>query len=150
MIGVPWPTGRRPIVTPMSSFWFVGARAQPVEELVPPVNALERDEDSDRRWRTWTNGRLATAYQALFAQIDCLALLAAPGFHVVQQWRAQQEASLLTRPKAANEVGEHVMTPAQLPRFISHFERVTLHVLKEVPARADVCIRLDSERRPLD
>ena len=63
--------------------WCVGARAQEAGELDAPVNALERDEDGDGRWRRFVNAALAGDYQTLFGRIDALALLAAPGFDVV-------------------------------------------------------------------
>lgn len=84
--------------------WCVGARPQAEAELVAPVNALERDEDPDGRWRRYVNARLGGDYQALFA-IDRLVLLAAPGFAVVAGWRAEQEHRLIAtspvRPAAA-------------------------------------------------
>ena len=39
------------------------------------------------------------------------------------------------------------MTDAQVARFISHYERLTRHILAEMPGRAEVVVRLDAERR---
>lgn len=144
-----WPRAEKVDVVIFEG-WFVGARAQAADACTDPLNALERVEDADGRWRTWTNKRLATDYQRLFAQIDCLALLAAPEFGIVERWRAEQEAGLLARLNAAGQVSEHTMSSEQLRRFVSFFERLTRHILDEMPARADICIRLDDERRPLD
>ena len=36
-----------------------------------------------------------------------------------------------------------------LQRFIAHYERITRHILAEMPNRADLVIRLDRRRRPL-
>ncbi|WP_448536698.1 kinase [Sphingobium yanoikuyae] len=120
--------------------WCVGARAQEVGELDAPVNALERDEDGDGRWRRFVNAALAGEYQALFGRIDALALLAAPGFDVVQGWRTQQEAELRVGG------GSAVMNDAQVARFIQHYERLTRHILDEMPARADLVVALDARR----
>ncbi len=120
--------------------WCVGARAQEAGALVAPVNALERDEDGDGRWRRFVNDALAGDYQALFGRIDALALLAAPGFDVVQGWRTQQEAEL------RGGGGSAVMNDAQVARFIQHYERLTRHILDEMPARADLVVALDAQR----
>ena len=69
-----------------------------------------------------------------------LALLAAPGWQVVETWREQQEAEL----RAAG--APRAMTPADLRRFIQHYERLTRWILQEMPARADLVVRLDADR----
>ena len=33
--------------------WFQKVPAQRDEELIAPLNALERDEDADAAWRRW-------------------------------------------------------------------------------------------------
>jgi D-glycerate 3-kinase len=42
-----------------------------------------------------------------------------------------------------------VMTDAQIARFIQHYERLTKHVLIEMPPRADLVIRLAEDRSVL-
>jgi D-glycerate 3-kinase len=114
--------------------WCLGARPQPVQDLVAPVNELERDEDSDGRWRRFVNGALA-GYRTLFARFDRLVFLQVPDFDAVRRWRAEQELQL---PE------EHRMSPAQLRRFTAHYERLTHWMLQDMPARADVTVVLDS------
>ena len=118
----------------------LGARAQDAAALADPVNALEAEEDREGIWRTHANTALAGAYQQLWARIDLLALLAAPGWQVVETWREQQEAEL----RAAG--APRAMTPADLRRFIQHYERLTRWILQEMPARADLVVRLDADR----
>lgn len=120
--------------------WCVGATPQQDAALVLPVNALERDEDGEGRWRRFVNAALAGAYQALFARIDALVLLAAPDFDVVLRWRTQQEQDL----RAAAGRG---MRDADVARFIAHYERLTRHILAEMPGRADMVLALDADRR---
>ena len=119
--------------------WCVGARPQPEEALAAPVNALERQEDADGRWRRFVNAALAGSYQALFARIDRIAFLAAPDFDVVARWRGDQEAPLRAAGRGMDE--------AALARFIQHYERITRHMLADMPARADMLIQLDAERQ---
>lgn len=128
--------------------WCIGARAQAPAALAAPINALERDEDQDGRWRAYVNTQLAERYGALFGLIDRLVMLRAPSFDVVFEWRRQQEHALKARLGEAAR-GSQVMDDAALARFIMVYERLTRHMLEEMPARADVLVALDAERRVL-
>jgi len=119
--------------------WFVGARPESDVALDTPINPLERDEDGQGEWRRHANQALKGDYQRLFARIDMLVLLAAPGFDVVQGWRTQQEQQLRAQ-------GGGGMDDAQIARFIQHYERLTRHILAEMPHRADLVIELDPSR----
>jgi D-glycerate 3-kinase len=123
--------------------WCVGAHPQDAAALVQPVNALERGEDPDATWRSAANAALSGPYAELFAAIDRLVLLAAPGFEVVRGWRGEQEATLRARTTDANA---RVMDAAELDRFVQHYERLTRHILSEMPARADLVLRLNADR----
>jgi D-glycerate 3-kinase len=123
--------------------WCVGARPQTIEALTQPVNALEANEDADGRWRKYANNALAAEYQSLFARLDLLVLLAAPSFDVVLKWRTQQEHDLRAQAKQGSA---GVMSDAAVARFIQHYERLTKHVLQEMPGRADLVIRLAADR----
>lgn len=119
--------------------WCVGARPQPADALEQPVNMLERDEDADGRWRRFVNEVLAGEYQTLFGRLDMLVLLAAPGFEVVEGWRTGQERALRAR-------GGGGMPDAGIARFIQHYERLTRHILADMPAYADIVVWLDADR----
>lgn len=121
--------------------WCVGARPEAPAALLSPVNALERDEDAQGIWRAHVNAALAGDYQALFAPIDLLVMLAAPGFDVVHRWRTQQEHAL-------RACGNGGMADGEIERFIRHYERLTRHILATMPGYADVTVTLDEERRP--
>lgn len=126
--------------------WCVGARPQGQADLRVPINDLERHEDADGSWRNYVNEALGGPYQALFARVDRLILLAAPDFGIVRRWRGEQEAEL--RRSAPGAVG--VMEEAVLQRFIEHYERLTRHILQEMPSRADLLLRLSPEREVLE
>lgn len=123
--------------------WCVGAVPQAAAALVHPVNPLERDEDADGRWRQHVNAMLGGPYQQLFARLDMLVLLAAPGFGVVRDWRIEQEQGL-ARSSPPGAAG--LMSVAQIDRFILHYQRLTTHILTEMPGRADLVISLASDR----
>ena len=125
--------------------WCVGARPQDVEELAAPVNALETERDPEGIWRRRVNAMLAGPYRALFDRIDRLILLAAPGFDIVHRWRAEQEDGL----RARDPGGARLMDAAAIARFIQHYERLTRHILAEMPGRADLTLHLDTNRRVL-
>jgi len=140
-----WTLVEGPVDVVLFEGWCVGARPQQPHELAAPVNELEAEWDADGRWRRFVNDALSRDYQALFAPIDFLALLAAPNFEVVTRWRTEQERQLrATRPGAAG-----VMSDPAIERFVQHYERLTRHILAEMPARADLMLRLDENRRVL-
>lgn len=142
-----WPVVQGPARVVLFEGWCIGARPQAPEALAVPVNALERDEDPDGVWRRFANDALAGPYQALFARLHRLILLAAPGFDVVVRWRQQQEHELRARLKSEGRGPAHTMDDAAVERFIQFYERLTRHALAEIPHRADLVIRLDPERR---
>ncbi len=138
-----WDSMQGPTQLVLFEGWCVGARPQPLAALDQPVNALEANEDVDGRWRRYVNDALGGEYQRLFAKIDLLVLLAAPSFDVVLKWRTQQEQELRAQASSASW---GVMNDAALARFVQHYERLTRHILIEMPGRADLVIRLAADR----
>jgi D-glycerate 3-kinase len=125
--------------------WFLDVPPQAPRELAEPLNALERDEDPQGTWRTWSNVALADDYPSLWSRLDRLLLLQGPGFDVVPRWRWQQEQTL----QAANP-GRQAMTQAQVERFVQFFERVSRQAMRTWPSIADRTIRLDAQRQPIE
>lgn len=124
--------------------WFLGAPAQREDELIEPVNVLERDEDPAGVWRGYCNQALATDYPSLWSRLDRLLFLQPPGFEVVAGWRWQQEQALQARHPR-----RQAMTQAQVRRFVSLFERVSRQALASLPDIADRTVVLDAQRRPV-
>ncbi|MGH8172860.1 MAG: kinase [Rhodanobacteraceae bacterium] len=122
--------------------WCVGVPAQRANELARSVNPLERREDCDASWRTWVNQKLASDYARLWRSLDSLIVLAAPDFTIVERWRDEPERVLRKRraPQA--------MSRAKLRRFLQHYERLSRHALRTLPAIADVLVTLDANRKP--
>jgi D-glycerate 3-kinase len=121
--------------------WCIGVPAERDAALARAVNALERIEDADACWRSFVNARLAAEYAALWRQLDALVLLAAPDFGVVSKWRDEPER-ILRRRNASR-----AMSRVALRRFLMHYERLSRHALRTLPALADVVITLDRARR---
>lgn len=120
--------------------WCVGAMPQSQADLAKDVNGLEANEDPDGTWRAFANAELGGEYQHLFGRLDALIMLAAPSFAVVAGWRLQQEQDLAA-------TGLPLMDKAAVERFVSHYERLTNWILREMPARADLVAQLDEQRR---
>jgi D-glycerate 3-kinase len=144
-----WHPPAQPVRIVLLEGWCVGAQPESPAALATPINALERDEDTQARWRNFVNEQLANAYRALFDALHPLVLLAAPSFDVVYHWRLEQEHKLRARLQREGGDASGVMNDAQVARFIAHYERITRHILAEMPRRAEVVIHLDAQRQPL-
>jgi D-glycerate 3-kinase len=142
-----WEVVDGPVDVVIFEGWCVGAVPQAAASLIGTVNALEAARDGDGVWRRHVNDALAGPYAHLFARLDRLVLLAAPGFEIVRNWRTQQEHGLAKRTRAAGRTAHHIMSDAEVAFFIQHYERLTRHILSEMPARADLTLRLDRHRR---
>ncbi len=141
-----WPLRTGPLRVVILEGWCVGARPQTAAQLAIPINALERDEDGEGTWRRYVNAALAGPYRPLFDRLSPLVMLQAPSFEVVHGWRAQQEHKLREQLAGARGDTSRLMDDAAIARFIAHYERVTRHLLEEMPARADHLIRLSATR----
>lgn len=135
-----WPRVDTPVDVLLFEGWCVGAAAEPDAQLEAPVNALERDEDADGRWRRAVNAALAGPYASLFGALDALVYLAIPDFAAAGRWREEQEAEL--RKRAAGG-----MTPGQVERFVAHYERLTRAMCRSMPLRSDLLFELDEAHR---
>ncbi|HSG89423.1 MAG TPA: hypothetical protein VLA56_09435 [Pseudomonadales bacterium] len=116
--------------------WCVGATPQAPADLLTPVNSLEAEDDADGRWRERVNAALDGPYAHLFAALDALVMLRVPHFGVVHRWREEQEAQL-------RRAGRGGMSTAAVARFVAHYERLTRHMLRTLPARAELILDLD-------
>lgn len=134
-----WPKVARPPKLVILEGWALGLRPQLQSALEKPVNALEREDDPDGRWRRWVNKQLR-AYQPLWRKLDALIVLQAPSWDVVRRWRGEQEEALLAR-KAPLAMDARAMV-----RFLAHFERLSRHALATLPALADSVVEYDDER----
>ena len=145
-----WAKVDGPVDVVIFEGWCVGATPETPEALAAPVNALEAEDDPNGLWRRTVNDALAGPYAELFSRMDRLVMLVAPSFDVVRAWRTQQEHDLKRRLAAEGRTGAHVMSDADIARFIQHYERLTRHMLRDMPGRADLVLHLDENRRLKD
>jgi len=124
--------------------WCLAARPQADEELLEPVNDLERDEDPEGIWRSVVNLWLRGDYKVLWDQLDMLVMLKIEDFASVRRNRGLQEEKLRARDPDA----PGLMSEAELKRFLDLDERLTLHMLEDLPRRADYVFEIGSDHVP--
>ncbi len=124
--------------------WCLKVPPQSAAALRRSINTLEREEDTEGVWRGYCNDALAFQYPTLWARLPHLLWLQPPGFGPVPDWRWQQERNARARYGTNARMG---LSRAQVARFVQHFERVSRHALRTMPAIADRCLRLDAQRR---
>ena len=140
-----WPVfAGRPDVIVLEG-WCVGCPPQYPAALNEPINALEAEEDRDGRWRQYVQDQLSGPYQGLFNQLDALLMLHAPDMDAVLRWRTEQEHKLAAKLGAQAQAATGLMSDEQIARFIMHYERLTRHMLINLPVQADVCFELDAD-----
>ena len=145
-----WLIVSGPVDTIIFEGWCIGARPQSEASLLNPVNELESSEDPAGTWRTAVNQALAGEYQKLFSLIDVLLLLKVDRLERVFEWRRLQERKLARRAVDAGipERDLRVMSPSQVTRFVMHYERLTRHIMSEMPPRADIVFFVDETHGP--
>lgn len=139
-----WPSVEGPVDLVLFEGWCVGTPPQPASELALAVNDLETSEDADGRWRRAVNDHLGADYATWFARLDALVFLQVPDFACVRRWRWQQEQDTAA---TAGSSAAHLQSQIQLDRFIKHYQRLSAHALRVLPARADVLLALREDHR---
>ena len=122
--------------------WCVGASAQKKKDLIYPINKLEKQRDSKKNWRQQVNLELKKEYKKIFNLIDKIIFLKAPSFKHVLKWRLLQEKKLRITGK-----GNKIMSDNKVENFVMYYERITKHMLKTLPKKADIVISIDNKHR---
>lgn len=135
--------------------WCVGALPQDDEVLAQPINRLEQEEDPDGAWRDYVNTQLKQSYSELNGLLDVLLMLKVPSMDAVFEWRSLQEQKLAERVRYFSDTQQptdhlRIMNEDQIKRFIQHYERLTRHMLDEMPGRADITMMLNENHKISD
>ncbi|MDO7640749.1 MAG: hypothetical protein MUQ76_02240 [Reinekea forsetii] len=141
-----WSTVKDPVQIILFEGWCVGAQPQTLSELTRPLNHLEATADVDMAWRLYVNRQLSEEYQPLFALLDRLVMLKAPGFHSVKQWRIEQEERLAEQLDRNGGDTAALMSRAQVENFIEYYQRITESCLRALPNQAHDLIELNDQR----
>ncbi len=139
-----WPIIKSPVDVILFEGWCNHAPPQSDQQLLDPINDLEKLEDPQAVWRKYVNQQLHEYHVNLFSKADMLIFMQIPSFEKVYEWRGLQEHKL---KKSAGESRQGVMDQQQLRRFIQHYERITRSCLKELPDTADIILTIDDDHR---
>lgn len=123
--------------------WCVGCSPQTLAELEQPLNELERQGDPGCEWRSFVNRSIQEYRELLWSLLDLLMMLKVPSFEQVFIWRTEQEQKLAQSLGRETELSD----PAKMKYFISHYERLTRHMLTNLPEQADLVLSLNDEHK---
>lgn len=129
--------------------WCVGARALDPASLMARPNALEARDDPDGAWRRWWNSVLSARYEPVWRLLDALMLVTLAGMTgrktgsgdamaAVVRARLHQEQRLAAREGRAMRLDR-----AGVAAFVAHYQRLTEHMLREIPKHADLVLARD-------
>ena len=146
-----WPLVSEKIDVVIMEGWCWGTPAQTEQELLKPVNNLEKDEDKNGTWRGFVNDSLKSDYLALYQKMDFWLMLKAPSFDCISNWRKEQEDKLRQAHALTSQDTNTsaIMNDEQVERFIQHFQRLTEHGLKHVPDMCHLVLQLNPQRQPM-
>lgn len=119
--------------------WCIGIAADRLPPWQGPINALERECDADGAWISWSRDELKRGYAALWKMLDALVGIRQPDMESVIASRITQEEGL-----RAARPGAKGMSPAEVRRFVEHYERYTLALSQALPAIADLLVERDA------
>lgn len=147
--------------------WCMGAQAEAETQLDKAINRLEQKHDANHCWRRYVNNILSKNYQIFFNQFEKLIMLKAPNFQSICEWRELQEKKLAkkmqkkTTATAINGTRQinndklkansafasnlSTMDKSTLHFFMMHYQRLTEHMLKEMPNRADILLHINKQ-----
>ena len=77
-----------------------------------------------------------------------LILLQVSGMERVFAWRRLQEEKLRQQIALHPTPSTQVMSNAEVERFVMHYERITRHILSEMPKRAHAVFPIDETHNP--
>ena len=122
--------------------WCGGVKPISEDNWDPPVNKLEEEMDPKGAWSKWSNQELSGDYQKFFSLIDLLILIRVPSMEHVFQSRWLQEQTL-EKNTSNPEMLDKIMTQEEVYRFVMHYERLTRHILEDMPNYCDILIDRD-------
>ena len=124
--------------------WCGGAKPIPDYKWRPPLNKLEKEKDPDQVWARWSNNELAGDYQKLFNRFDKLIFIQVKKMENVYENRWLQEKNMSKGIKD-KKLLKNIMNKNQIKNFVMHYERLTRHILDEMPNQADIVINREDK-----
>ena len=125
--------------------WCVGAKPEKKNTLSKPINELEKNLDSKKKWRLHVNNQLKNKYLKLFNQIHSLLYLKAKNFNVLKQWRIKQEKKLKLKNK--RKKNSKIMSNSEVINFMMTYQRITRNMFKITPKHSSIIIDLNDRHQ---
>ena len=125
--------------------WCVGAKPEKENTLYTPINKLEKNLDSKKKWRLHVNNQLKNKYSKLFNQMHSLLYLKAKNFNVLKSWRIKQEKKL--RFKNKNKKNNKIMNNLEVLNFMMTYQRITQNMFKIAPKHSSIIIDLNDRHQ---
>jgi D-glycerate 3-kinase len=105
------------------------------------INKIEQEEDKKNIWRSYYNNKLKNEYKDMFQTFDKTIFLKAPSFKYVLNWRSKQE-----RMNKSVDRRKRKMNNKEMLNFISHYEKITKWMFRELSKNADVVLRINTKQ----
>ena len=121
--------------------WCCGSPPIEKKYLYKNINLLEKKEDPHMIWRNFYNQKLKNEYSNLFKLFEKKIFLKSSSFNYVLNWRFKQEKMMSERNN------KKIMNKKELEYFISHYEKITKFMIKVLPKKADIVIKIDKNQR---
>ena len=122
--------------------WCCGCPSISKNFLHKNINKLEKEGDIRKIWRNYFNKELKNDYYQLFKKFDKLIYLEPPSFSFIVNWRLKQEKMLVRKNKNVAS-----MNKKEITEFISYYEKITKWMMKVLPVKANVCIKIDKNQK---
>ena len=122
--------------------WCCGSPSINKKYLFQNINSLETLLDKNKKWRQYYNSQLKKEYKKVFSLFDQKIYIQPPSFNYVLKWRYDQE-----KYNALKSRNKNFMSRNDLQIFIQHYEKLTKWMIKTMPAKADILIKIDSNQK---
>ena len=122
--------------------WCCGSTSINKKYLFQNINRLETMLDKNKKWRQYYNSQLMKDYKKVFSLFDQQIYIQPPSFSYILKWRYNQEKN-----NALKSRNKDFMNKKDLQKFIQHYEKLTKWMMKTMPAKADILIKIDSNQK---
>ena len=122
--------------------WCCGSPPINKKYLFKNINSLEATLDKNKKWRQYYNSQLKKGYEKVFSLFDQRIYIQAPSFKYILKWRYAQEKNNALRSRQ-----QDFMNKGDLESFIKHYEKITKWMMKTMPAKADILIKIDGNQK---
>ena len=122
--------------------WCCGSPSINKKYLFQNINRLETIFDKNKKWRQYYNSQLMKDYKKVFSLFDQQIYIQPPSFSYILKWRYNQEKN-----NALKSRNKDFMNKKDLQKFIQHYEKLTKWMMKTMPAKADILIKIDSNQK---